>query len=38
MKKKKIKLAAADFIVLASALLIFGTPLYFFVVNSFKNQ
>lgn len=38
MIKRKVKLAAADIIVLLSALLIFGTPLYFLVINSFKSQ
>ena len=38
MIKRKVKLAAADIIVLLSSLLIFGTPLYFLVINSFKSQ
>ncbi|MDO5422640.1 MAG: carbohydrate ABC transporter permease [Eubacteriales bacterium] len=38
MRKKKIKLAIADVLVLGGALLIFGVPLYFLVINSFKSQ
>ena len=36
MKGKKRKLLIADILVLAGSLLIFGVPLYFLVVNSFK--
>ena len=38
MKGKKRKLLIADILVLAGSLLIFGVPLYFLVVNSFKTQ
>ncbi len=38
MKEKKRKLLIADILVLAGSLLIFGVPLYFLVINSFKDQ
>lgn len=38
MKERKRKLLAADILVLAGSLLIFGVPLYFLVINSFKTQ
>ena len=38
MKGKKRKLLIADILVLAGSLLIFGVPLYFLAVNSFKTQ
>lgn len=38
MNKKRIKLLFADIVVLVSSLMIFGTPLYFLVVNSFKEE
>lgn len=38
MKERKRKLLIADILVLAGSLLIFGVPLYFLVINSFKDQ
>lgn len=38
MKGRKRKLLLADILVLAGSLLIFGVPLYFLVINSFKTQ
>jgi len=38
MKERKRKLLIADILVLAGSLLIFGVPLYFLAINSFKNQ
>ena len=38
MKERKRKLLAADILVFAGSLLIFGVPLYFLVINSFKTQ
>lgn len=37
-KKKKIKLLIADISVLGIALIIFGIPLYFMIINSFKTD
>ena len=38
MKQRKRKLLIADILVLAGSFLIFGVPLYFLVINSFKDQ
>ena len=38
MKERKRKLLIADILVLAGSFLIFGVPLYFLVINSFKDQ
>ena len=38
MRGKKLRLLLADIVVLGAALLIFGVPLYFLVINSFKDQ
>ncbi|MDR1876919.1 MAG: carbohydrate ABC transporter permease [Flavobacteriaceae bacterium] len=38
MNQKKLKLALADVIVLGGALTIFGLPLYFLLINSFKTD
>lgn len=38
MKERKRKMLIADILVLGGSFLIFGVPLYFLVINSFKNQ